>query len=51
VRDPAAGKAAAPQAPAAAGAGPAIRPVRRGGRPLPPARIPQGCTLTPARPR
>jgi DNA-binding Xre family transcriptional regulator len=37
VRDPAAGKAAAPQAPAAAAAaGPAIRPSRRGGRPLPP---------------
>jgi putative transcriptional regulator len=36
VRDPAAGRAADPQAPAAAAAGSDIRPVRRGGRPLPP---------------
>jgi DNA-binding Xre family transcriptional regulator len=35
VRDPAAGKAV-PQAPAATSAGSDIRPVRRGGRPLPP---------------
>jgi DNA-binding Xre family transcriptional regulator len=37
VRDRAAGRAAAPPAPAAAAAGePVIRPSRRGGRPLPP---------------